>query len=74
VTTSAASSYSCGPCELPLLGQTIGANFDAGRPPSRILPLVEHATDRHWAHHELAGEVHAVAPGRREPRNEDELA
>lgn len=57
-------SYASGPSELPLLGETIGANF------SRIAlkhsdqeALVEVATGRRWNYQQLAEEVERLALG-----------
>jgi fatty-acyl-CoA synthase len=57
-------SYSSGPSETPLLGDTIGANFD------RALAaygdreaLVDRPSGRRWTYRELAAEVDAVALG-----------
>jgi fatty-acyl-CoA synthase len=57
-------SYASGTSEKPLLGDTIGDNFD------RVVAafgdreaLVEHATGRRWTYRQLADEVNAVAHG-----------
>src|SRR5262245_44706475 len=60
-------SYASGVSDLPLLGDTIGANFDqaVAAYPERDA-LVEHATGRRWSYSELAAEIEAVALGLRE--------
>jgi fatty-acyl-CoA synthase len=60
-------SYASGVSDLPLLGDTIGANFDAAVAtyPERDA-LVEHATGRRWSYAELAKEIEAVALGLRD--------
>nr|MBA3409421.1 AMP-binding protein [Geodermatophilaceae bacterium] len=58
------SSYSSGTGPLALLGDTIGANFDAtvaSRPDHDA--LVDCATSRRWSYSELAAEVDATALG-----------
>jgi fatty-acyl-CoA synthase len=64
MTMPAVPSYASGVSEKPLLGDTIGDNFD------RTVAafgdreaLVEHATGRRWTYRELADEVNAVAHG-----------
>jgi hypothetical protein len=87
VTTSAASSYHSGPCELPLPGQTTGRPGAAGsgghRPRRDLEPIMEQAggqeiRERH------AGITRRLRPGRGgrppvpshqpEPGNEEERA
>jgi len=60
-------SYASGISDLPLLGDTIGANFDdaVATYPERDA-LVEHATGRRWSYAELAKEIEAVALGLRD--------
>jgi fatty-acyl-CoA synthase len=60
-------SYASGTSDLPLLGDTIGANLAraVATYPDREA-LVEHATGRRWSYAELATEVDAVAIGLRE--------
>jgi len=60
-------SYASGVSDLPLLGDTIGANFDqaVAAYPERDA-LVEHATGRRWSYSELAAEIEAVALGLRD--------
>jgi fatty-acyl-CoA synthase len=60
-------SYASGTSDLPLLGDTIGANLAraVATYPDREA-LVEHATGRRWSYSELAVEVDAVAGGLRE--------
>ncbi|MGK5552974.1 AMP-binding protein [Actinomadura kijaniata] len=57
-------SYASGTSAKPLLGDTIGANFDrtAATFPDREA-LVERATGRRWTYDQLAAEVDAVALG-----------
>ncbi|APE36092.1 AMP-binding protein [Nocardia mangyaensis] len=57
-------SYSCGPADLPLLGDTIGANLDRtiAAYPERDA-LVDHPTGRRWTYRELGIAVDAVATG-----------
>jgi fatty-acyl-CoA synthase len=61
---TAVFSYASGTSDTPLLGDTIGADFDrtverhAGRD-----ALIEHATGRRWTYAEMAAEVNAVALG-----------
>jgi fatty-acyl-CoA synthase len=61
---SAALSYSSGESATPLLGDTIGGNFDdsAGRFGDREA-LVDRTTGRRWTYAELAAEVDALALG-----------
>src|SRR5579863_4476975 len=61
---SAALSYSSGESETPLLGDTIGANFDAtvARFGDREA-LVDRTTGRRWTYAELADDVDALALG-----------
>jgi fatty-acyl-CoA synthase len=64
VVEPAVSSYASGPSTVPLLGDTIGANFD--RTVARFgdrEALVEFATGRSWTYRELAAEVDSVALG-----------
>jgi fatty-acyl-CoA synthase len=58
----AVPSYASGTSDVPLLGDTIGANFD------RTVAafgdrdaLIDHASGRRWNYHELRADVHAVA-------------
>ncbi|MGI8627908.1 MAG: AMP-binding protein, partial [Geodermatophilaceae bacterium] len=63
-TTPRIPSYSSGTSTAPLLGDTIGANFDrtvAARPDHEA--LVDCATSRRWTYTELAAEVGATALG-----------
>jgi fatty-acyl-CoA synthase len=57
-------SYSSGPSAVPLLGDTIGQNFDAT---VRAYPdrdaLVDRAAGRRWSYAELAEDVDALATG-----------
>ncbi|MEV0702462.1 AMP-binding protein [Saccharopolyspora sp. NPDC050389] len=57
-------SYASGVSDVPLLGDTIGANLDrtAARFPDRDA-LVEFATGRRWSYRELVAEVDALAVG-----------
>jgi fatty-acyl-CoA synthase len=57
-------SYDSGVSEVPLLGETIGANFDrmAARFPERDA-LVECASGRRWSYREFAADVQALAVG-----------
>ncbi len=57
-------SYASGTFEVPLLGDTIGDNFDrtVARFPGRDA-LVEVATGRRWSYRELAAEVDRLALG-----------
>ena len=57
-------SYSCGTGEIPLLGDTIGANFDRAAQafPDR-LALVDRPTNQRWTYRELAAQVDALALG-----------
>ncbi|THA56598.1 AMP-binding protein [Streptomyces sp. A1136] len=61
---SAESSYAYGVHEVPLLGDTIGANLDrtARRFPGRDA-LVDMASGRRWTYAELAADVDALALG-----------
>jgi fatty-acyl-CoA synthase len=61
---SAALSYSSGESATPLLGDTIGANFDAtvARFSGREA-LVDRLTGRRWTYAELAADVDALALG-----------
>jgi fatty-acyl-CoA synthase len=57
-------SYACGLADVPLLGDTIGDNFDrtvAARPQHEA--LVEVATGRRWTYQQLRAEVDALALG-----------
>ncbi|GAA2790042.1 AMP-binding protein [Crossiella cryophila] len=58
------ASYASGVSEVPLLGDTIGDNFDAtvARFGDRDA-LVERVTGRRWSYRELAADVEAVALG-----------
>jgi fatty-acyl-CoA synthase len=59
---SVALSYSSGESATPLLGDTIGANFDATvRAFGAREALVERATGRRWTYAELAADVDALA-------------
>jgi fatty-acyl-CoA synthase len=59
---SVALSYSSGESATPLLGDTIGANFDATvRAFGDREALVERATGRRWTYAELATDVDALA-------------
>src|SRR5690242_13102998 len=61
---TAVPSYASGVSSTPLLGDTIGGNFD--RTVARFgdrQALVECATGRQWSYRELAAEVEAVALG-----------
>jgi fatty-acyl-CoA synthase len=61
---SAALSYSSGESEKPLLGDTIGGNFDATvRAFGACDALVDRPTGRRWTYDELAAEVDALALG-----------
>src|ERR1700682_2160703 len=61
---SAALSYSSGESESPLLGDTIGANFDATvRAFGDREALVDRAAGRRWTYAELAADVDALALG-----------
>ncbi|GAA2810170.1 AMP-binding protein [Saccharopolyspora taberi] len=57
-------SYASGISEVPLLGDTIGANLDrtAARFPGRDA-LVEHSTGRRWTYREFVSDVDALALG-----------
>ncbi|AWZ06374.1 MULTISPECIES: AMP-binding protein [unclassified Streptomyces] len=61
---SVESSYASGACEVPLLGDTIGENFDrtVRRFPDRDA-LVEAATGRRWTYARFAADVDALALG-----------
>jgi fatty-acyl-CoA synthase len=64
MTTPAVPSYVSGTSEKPLLGDTIGDNFD--RTVAALgdrEALVEFATGRRWTYRQLAEEVNAVAKG-----------
>jgi fatty-acyl-CoA synthase len=64
MTTPAVPSYVSGTSEKPLLGDTIGDNFDrtvAAHGDREA--LVEFATGRRWTYRQLADEVNAVAHG-----------
>lgn len=64
MTMPAVPSYASGVSEKPLLGDTIGDNFDrAVAAFGDREALVEHATGRRWTYRELADEVNAVAHG-----------
>jgi fatty-acyl-CoA synthase len=57
-------SYSCGTGETPLLGDTIGANFDlAARTFAHRTALVDHPTNRRWTYAELSAQIDALALG-----------
>jgi len=60
-------SYASGTSDLPLLGDTIGANLTraVATYPDREA-LVEHTTGRRWSYSELALDIDAVAVGLRE--------
>ncbi len=61
---SAALSYSSGESATPLLGDTIGGNFDATvRAFGDREALVDRPTGRRWTYAELAGDVDALALG-----------
>jgi fatty-acyl-CoA synthase len=61
------TSYASGTSEKPLLGDTIGDNFDkAVAAFGQRDALVERASGRRWSYSQLAGEVDAVALGLRE--------
>ncbi|MGY0500702.1 AMP-binding protein [Nocardia sp. FBN12] len=57
-------SYSCGPADIPLLGDTIGANLDraVAAYPARDA-LIDYPTDRRWTYREVGAAVDAVATG-----------
>ena len=64
ITPPGRPSYACGISDAPLLGDTIGDNFDwtvAAGP--RREALVEVATGRRWTYQELRAEVDALALG-----------
>jgi fatty-acyl-CoA synthase len=64
MTTPAVPSYASGTSDKPLLGDTIGDNFDrAVATFGDREALVEHATGRRWTYRQLADEVNAVAQG-----------
>ena len=57
-------SYDAGPTEIPILEETIGANFErtaAAHP--HVDALVEVATGRRWTYAELDAEINTVARG-----------
>ena len=57
-------SYDAGPTEIPILEETIGANFErtaAAHP--HVDALVEVATGRRWTYSELDDEINTVARG-----------
>jgi fatty-acyl-CoA synthase len=57
-------SYASGTSDVPLLGDTIGANFDRTvAAHGDRLALVERASGRRWMYRELAAEVDALALG-----------
>ncbi|HEY4454921.1 MAG TPA: AMP-binding protein [Pseudonocardiaceae bacterium] len=59
-----ATSYASGTSDVPLLGDTIGANFDATvRAHGDREALIEFSTGRAWTYRELAADVDAVALG-----------
>ncbi len=61
---SAALSYSSGESATPLLGDTIGGNFDAAvRRFGEREALVDRPTGRRWTYAELAADVDALALG-----------
>jgi fatty-acyl-CoA synthase len=61
---SAALSYSSGESQTPLLGDTIGSNFDAAvRAFGDREALVDCPTGRRWTYAELAADVDALALG-----------
>ncbi len=61
---SAALSYSSGESATPLLGDTIGGNFDATvRAFGDREALVDRPTGQRWTYAELAADVHALALG-----------
>ena len=61
---SAALSYSSGESATPLLGDTIGGNFDATvRAFGDREALVDRPTGRRWTYAELAADVDALALG-----------
>jgi fatty-acyl-CoA synthase len=61
---SAALSYSSGESATPLLGDTIGGNFDATVATfSEREALVDRPTGRRWSYAELAADVDAIALG-----------
>ena len=83
---SATSSYSSGPCELPLLGEMIGVTgrgLGGHRPGFDLEPMMGQAGDE-GIRERLAGVVFRLRPGRGhrpsvlpnqpEPRNEEERA
>jgi fatty-acyl-CoA synthase len=63
-TSPAVPSYSSGTSDVPLLGDTIGDNFDrtAASFPDRDA-LVDRAAGRRWTYGELAADVNALALG-----------
>jgi fatty-acyl-CoA synthase len=57
-------SYACGTSDVPLLGDTIGGNFDQmATAQADHEALVEVRTSRRWTYRELAEEVDTVALG-----------
>lgn len=64
MTTGSLAAYASGTSTTPLLGETIGDNFDraARSHPSREA-LVEVTTGRRWTYHELLSDVNALAAG-----------
>jgi fatty-acyl-CoA synthase len=61
---SAALSYSSGESATPLLGDTIGGNFDATvRASGGREALVDHPSGRRWTYAELAADVDVLALG-----------
>ena len=63
-TSTTVPSYASGTSDVPLLGDTIGANFD--RTVARFgdrEALVDCAAGRRWTYRELSGDVTAVALG-----------
>ena len=57
-------SYDAGPADVPILEETIGANFErtaAAHP--HVDALVEVATGRRWTYAELDTEINTVARG-----------
>jgi fatty-acyl-CoA synthase len=58
------TSYASGTSDVPLLGDTIGANFDATvRAHGEREALIEFSTSRTWTYTELSVDVNAVALG-----------
>jgi len=64
ITPSAHPSYASGISEVPLLGDTIGDNFDrtVAAEPQREA-LVEATTGRRWTYQQLRAEIDALALG-----------